>query len=169
MIKRKYVIGLILVWGIVLIGFIAFKQCTLQTGTEIMLKTVPVDPRDLFRGDYVVLRYDLNTIHLDSLLADEGPYERDETIYVKLDNSSSYAKATQVSKNRFEEGLFIKGTVTYAGIQVLNVKYGIENYFVPQGTGKEIEKIIGDIDVIIAVDKQGNALIKSLQYEGKKL
>ena len=136
MIKKKFVIGLIIFWSVVLIGFIVFKQFTLQTGTEVMLKTVPVDPRDLFRGDYVILRYDINSIRLDSILAKEGAFKKDDQIYLKLDTSSKYARPIQISKNVFGEGVFIKGTVTSSSDIRLNAKYGIETYFVRQGTGK---------------------------------
>ena len=169
MIKKKYVVALIIFWGVVLIGFIVFKQYTLQTGIEVRLKTVPVDPRDLFRGDYVILRYDINRIGLDSILSDGRPFIKDDKIYLKLDTSSKYARPTQISRNRFDEGLFIEGIITNTNNHVLSAKYGIESYFVNQGTGKEIERKIGNIDVIVAIDKQGNALIKSLQYEGENL
>ena len=169
MIKKKYVVGLLIFWGVILLGFIALKQYTLQTGTEVMLRTVPIDPRDLFRGDYVILRYDINSIRLDSILSEGGPFNKDDKIYLKLDTSSKYAKPTQISSNRFKEGLFIEGTITNINGQVLSTKYGIESYFVPQGKGKEIERIIEKIDVIVAIDKRGIALIKSLQYEGNDL
>ena len=34
----------------------------LWTGEEIKLKTTPVDPRSLFRGNYARLRYGISTI-----------------------------------------------------------------------------------------------------------
>ena len=34
-------------------------------GEEIRLKTMPVDPRDLFYGDYVTLGYEISTIPID--------------------------------------------------------------------------------------------------------
>ena len=33
---------------------------TLTTGETILLRVVPVDPRDLFRGDYVILSYEIS-------------------------------------------------------------------------------------------------------------
>jgi len=123
------------------------------------LKTEPVDPRDLFRGDYVILRYDINSIRLDSILAKEGAFKKDDQIYLKLDTSSKYARPRQISKNILEEGIFIKGTVTSLNDIRLNAKYGIETYFVRRGTGKEIERKIGKLDVIIAVDERGQAII----------
>ena len=34
----------------------------LRDGAEVTLQTRPVDPRDLLRGDYVVLRYDISEV-----------------------------------------------------------------------------------------------------------
>ncbi len=169
MVNKKFVIALIILWGVALMGFVVFKQFTLQTGAEVRLKTVPVDPRDLFRGDYVILRYDINNIRLDSILTEGEAFKKDDQIYLKLDTSSKYARPIQISKNVFDEGIFISGTVARSNDNRLNVKYGIETYFVRQGTGKEIERKIGKLDVIIAVDERGKALIKSLQYEDEVL
>ncbi len=53
--KTFYLI--VVFWLLIFSGFIAYKEYTLRTGTEVILKTMPVDPRDLFRGDYVTLNY----------------------------------------------------------------------------------------------------------------
>lgn len=169
MINKKFVIALIIFWGIVLIGFIVFKQYTLQTGTEVMLKTMPVDPRDLFRGDYVILRYDINRIDLNSILSQGESFNQDDQIYVKLDTSLKYAKPIQISNKGFEEGLYISGTITNVYGEILVIKYGIETYFVRQGKGREIERKRGDLDVRVAIDKHGNSLIKALIYDGEIL
>ena len=42
----------------------------LATGREITLPIVPVDPRDLFRGEYVRLGYSVDTLPVNQL---EGP------------------------------------------------------------------------------------------------
>ena len=52
-------------WGIVgaqivvLLAMIGVKEATLQTGTEVVLQTVPVDPRSLLQGDYAILGYEV--------------------------------------------------------------------------------------------------------------
>jgi len=165
MVKKKYVIGIIIFWAILLLGMIFVKQLTLYTGTEVVLKTIPVDPRDLFRGDYVILRYDISNINLDSILTTEDNFKRNDDLYLKLDTSNKYAKGIQVSKKPFDEGLFLKGKVLRSYAKNLSVKYGLESYFVQEGTGKEIEQNISKVEVLIAVDKRGNGIIKSLRYE----
>jgi uncharacterized membrane-anchored protein len=60
--KKRIFIGIGIFWVLIIGGFIGFKEFTLRTGEEVLLKTLPVDPRDLFRGDYVILRYDVSRV-----------------------------------------------------------------------------------------------------------
>ena len=54
--------GIVALQLVFILGLVAYKEVTLRFGTEVMLQTVPVDPRDLFRGDYVTLRYGISTL-----------------------------------------------------------------------------------------------------------
>ena len=59
---RRALLLVAALWLAILGGMVAINEHTLRTGREIVLKTVPVDPRDLFRGDYVTLRYDISRL-----------------------------------------------------------------------------------------------------------
>ncbi len=163
--KRKYVISLLVFRAILLLGFIAIKQYTFYTGTEVILKTVPVDPRDLFRGDYVILNYEISRIDPDSIDTPEEFFEPGDRIYIKLNSQDQKVRPIALSTEMFQEGLFIRGRVRYFSQNILNIEYGIESYFVPQGKGKELERKIGEIDVLVALDRSGTALIKDLLIE----
>jgi uncharacterized membrane-anchored protein len=169
MVNKKYVVIIIIVWGLFLLVFMGYKQFIFYTGTDVTLKTVPVDPRDLFRGEYVILNYTINSINLDSILTIEKSFKKNDEIYLKLEMNSKYAKAIEVSKNRFKSGIGIKGVVSSWNENRLDVKYGIETYFVRQGKGKEIESKIEKIDVVVTIDKYGKALIKKLQFEDENI
>jgi uncharacterized membrane-anchored protein len=41
---------------------VADRVQILRSGTEVMLQTRPVDPRDFLRGDYVSLAYDISSV-----------------------------------------------------------------------------------------------------------
>ena len=41
---------------------IALRAIPLLTGQTVLVKVVPVDPRELFRGDYVQLSYDFSRV-----------------------------------------------------------------------------------------------------------
>ena len=63
---------------------------------------------------------------------------------------------------RWEIGpVFLKDTITSGG----RLDFGIGTYFVPEGTGHEIERAL-DIKVRAAVSKGGSAVIKDLLIDG---
>ncbi len=153
----------------IIVGFIGYKEYTIQTGDEYLVKTRPVDPRDLFRGDYVILNYDVSTIQLNDVKTDSDSYNLGEEVYVTIKNTEGYLNVTGVLRYEptNDDIKFIKAKVKRNYSNTLTLEYGIESYFVPEGEGKTIERYRGDnMDVKIAVDKNGNALIKDLIIEG---
>src|SRR5258705_10409827 len=50
----------------------------LKSGREITLPIIPVDPRDLFRGEYVRLGYGVSTVPMRLL---EGPRPRENAAF----------------------------------------------------------------------------------------
>lgn len=169
--KKKAFILIGIFWLIIIIGFVAAKEFTLRTGTQVLLKTVPVDPRDLFRGDYVILRYKISTLDLNKIPADYVDFKTGDKIYLTLDKKNGYGVPAKIYRNSPEsEELFLKGIVKDVRGKRLTVEYGIESYFVPEGKGKEIERVRGrTLDVKASIDKFGNAAIKSLLMDGKEI
>ena len=157
--NKKIFIGIGVFWLIIIIGFIASKEFTLQTGEEVILKTRPVDPRDLFRGDYVILNYEISSV-------DVSGYKEGDKVFVGLKIEDGYGFPTGVYKNP-PDGLFIKGIVKEE-FRGLNVEYGIESYFVPEGKGREIERN-RHLEVKVVIDKFGNAVLKSILINGEEL
>lgn len=170
---------------LVLLALVEQRARILRGGTEIRLKTVPVDPRDLFRGDYVVLSYPISTVQADT--AGKTAFERGERVYVSLGrDEQGFAKATGVSRDWPKAG---DGTVVIAGRVIstsacatntngdfdcsgqrnrLRIAYGLESYFVPQGEGRAIETTDkARIEVVAAVSSSGEAAIKRLLIDGK--
>lgn len=168
--KKKIFIIIGIFWIVIIGGFIAFKEFTIQTGDEILLKTRPVDPRDLFRGDYVILRYDISTVNTDTLSYKGSDFKEEDKVYVLLNvDNDKIGSLSDISKNKPSEGIFIEGVVKSTFSNRLNIEYGIESYFVPEGKGKEIERSLGKIYTKVAVDNFGNAVIKSLVLDGKDI
>ena len=157
-------------WLVIILGFIAIKEFTLQTGKEVLLKTVPIDPRDLFRGDYVILRYDISNLDLNAIPTDYKDFKSKDKIYVSLNIQDGYGIPSKLHKEPPEEGLFIKGIVKDAGNNMVAVEYGIENYFVPEGKGRNIEQARGRaLDSKVLIDRFGSAGIKNLLIDGKEV
>ena len=141
-----------------LIGFIGVREVALRTGTEVVLQTVPVDPRSLLQGDYAILDYEV------ARLPDwmDG-FSVGRTIYVVLQQerdvwtSSAYAE----ERSHVTGEVFIKGRIDRIG----HADFGIGTYFVPEGTGHIVERA-QDVKVVVSVDEDGNAVIKDVLVDG---
>src|SRR5688500_4585292 len=59
--RAFFVVGALQILAV--LGFAGMREAAVRLGTEVILATVPVDPRDLFRGDYVVLNYEISSLH----------------------------------------------------------------------------------------------------------
>lgn len=167
--KKTIFIIIGIFWLLIIGGFIAVKEFTLQTGVEVVLKTRPIDPRDLFRGDYVILRYEIGSIDLSAYSVDASTFSAGDSAYLALDIVDGYGNPRSIAHQPPDEGLFIKGEITRVSQNALSVTYGIETYFVPEGKGREIERLRGDrLEVKVAVDSFGNTLIKYLIVDGEQ-
>lgn len=105
--------ALILVQVVLLAGIIAYRHHWVTANERILLQSAPVDPRDLFRGDYVTLTYNASTIDLDRLGVSEQ-FKRNDTVYALLakKDDGTYDLAT-VSRTRPAGGKYLRGRVTY--------------------------------------------------------
>lgn len=66
------------------LAWMIYDRVTLITsGKEVVLDTVPVDPRSLFRGDYVILNYKISRLNAHDLEGDDY-FESGDIVYVAL-------------------------------------------------------------------------------------
>ena len=159
-------------WGIVgaqlvvLLAMIGVKEATLQTGTEVVLQTVPVDPRSLFQGDYAILRYEIGVPGLNRLPWDQDDSSRPQkgqVVYVTLRDAGIVWVADGYEFRREDAGpVAIRGEIDDRGM----LDFGIGTYFVPEGTGRAIERA-QDVKVVAVVDQDGNAVIKEVLVDGE--
>lgn len=145
---------------LILAAIAGARQWTLATGTEVMLETVPVDPRDLFRGDYVTLNYRISTLNRQQL-GSSDEFVPGQTVYVGLEKREKYWEAVSLGR-RPPTGTFLRGTVVSRAETSMRVSYGIESYFVPEGTGRRIERIREPLSVEVVVGRDGSAVIRRI-------
>ncbi len=154
---------------------VAGRIALLRSPDTVTLATEPVDPRDLFRGDYVTLAYDITRLTIGELPGDRD-FSRGDTIYVELAPADETWKAVGVWREypkAAEENKVIRGRIlNVAGNGgAAAVAYGIESYFVPEGQGRDLEAARNarrlSVDVSLASD--GEAAIKGLRMDGTLL
>lgn len=162
--KRSYKIGLIVALQVVfLFSMIGFKYFTLATGAPVLLKAVPVDPWDMFRGEYVMLEYDITWIKGESLGLES--YQQQD-VYVVIEKGEKYWEEAGIYLDKpilYGEQIFIKGRVDYFNEfkDEYHVTYGIESYYVEEGQGREFGQS-RNFDALIKIDRFGNAVIEKI-------
>lgn len=177
---------LVAIQTLTVLAIVADKQWTLSTGTPVLLQTQPIDPRSLFMGDYVSLSYSISALPLDgeAAVAGDQRFAQEDTVWVAIKPNVDGAQAVSVHHQRsaISPGLLaLKGKVqrldenmqSVAGRIVkrrtLHVRYGIEQYYVQEGTGHQIERPRGNekVSVRVAIDARGQAGILALLLDGE--
>ncbi|HLD99499.1 MAG TPA: GDYXXLXY domain-containing protein [Bdellovibrionota bacterium] len=162
----------------VLLGMAAEREYIRETGRIVFLQTLPVDPRDYFRGDYVRLNYEFSQVNKESAHEAFGsePVKKGTRIYAVLaQNPEGVAEVVRIAKKKPENGLFIAGRISHPwglrhGFNEMNVLYGIESYYVQQGRGKTIEEkmspgpIRHSLEVEVALGKNGTAVLRGHRW-----
>ena len=195
--NRRFAIGLavLLAGQLVFLGSMIANRITLLNSDNVVtLKTAPVDPRDVFRGDYVVLRYTISNIALTAYKG-TNDLSKGDTVYVELSRDKSGTwDAVALNTKMMEPAAgnhIIRGRITHIDERspqltpqrtkpreapcplcgTAQISYGIESYFVPEGTGHDIEKSRNDTEltVDVALADDGEAAIKSLSMDGKTI
>lgn len=180
----RYILAALVLCGLIL-ATVVQRAAILRSGQEARLELTPVDPRDLFRGDYVVLSYRIGTVNVAPDASTD--FTRGQQVFVTLrPDANNMSRAVAISAERpatAGNDIVISGVVTSPSTCMLNdagtrdcklgtravgVRYGLESYFVPQGEGKKIEQTVsGRLEVVAAIAPSGHAAIKRLLIDGK--
>lgn len=147
---------------VVLGGMVVSAALPLRTGTEIRVRTVPVDPRSMFRGNYARLDYEFGTLPEDAL-AGEDDLRMGEVVYVSLEPGAEQEyEFAGVSLDPPAEGVFLRGRIA-GGPPSHRVRFGIEAFFAPKEKALALEEDLrsGGIAVLM-VDGRGRAALKDV-------
>ncbi len=161
----------------VLLYMAGYRELIIATGKTVFLRTMPVDPSDPFRGDYVSLNYEISDIPRKCLKGNFSD-EKGGKIYVTLrkeDNNlysfDSCSTTMPPSGNVFIKGRFDNRWPWGRADRVLHLSYGIEKYFVQQKKGLDIEKRAGrgneihiPMEVEVALGSDGTAVAKGFRW-----
>jgi uncharacterized membrane-anchored protein len=158
---------------LVLAGMIVGEAIPYRTGDVVLLRVVPVDPRDLFRGDYVILGYEISRVPPQGVAGLPLPRNsantrewQGRTVYVTLEPESDglHYRGGPVRTIPPPPGTrFIEGTLTDPS----RIAFGIESYFVQEGKGKEYEAAIREhrLSAEVALTSSGRAALRGLKIE----
>lgn len=149
---------------------VADRLSLLRSGREIVLKVIPVDPRDLFKGDYVRLGYDIAGFEAAKL---DGPaLMSGDRVFVTLEQAGADAPWTVAKISRTRPATLAANQIMLMAKGNYNrLLYGLERYYLPEGTGGAMEDKArkGVISAIVAVNAKGQSAIKGLIIDGKRI
>lgn len=190
---KKLFVALAVVFQIgVVAAMMVSREWLLATGKPFVFQTAPVDPRDIFRGDYVRFDYLFSSIplrQLDETIRENG-LRKGQKVYLSLETDNSGISTGGMLHTAPPQGPYLLGYVTshwpyrrfasqdkeqqrkaIADARSVRVKYGIEQYYVQQGSGYEMETLRGSrnefqVPLLIhaAVSASGEAAIHSYEW-----
>lgn len=150
---------------LVLVGMIAGNVVPYVGARTILLRVQPVDPRDLLRGDYVILSYEISRSTSNTQAGGIGGESANRTVYVSLtpEPDGRHYRSAGVSPTRPATGLYIRGTVTGWN----QIKFGIESYYVEEGKGHDYERAVLErrLSAEVALSQNGDANLQRLIIE----
>ncbi|MCB9807124.1 GDYXXLXY domain-containing protein [Candidatus Peribacteria bacterium] len=187
--KHLAFLGAIILFVVVLASGVYTQEDLRRNGQQVILSTMPVDPRDILRGDYVDLAYEIGRGEKAVEFAKSLPSSQPVYALLTLGEDNrviNYAFSTTEP----QDGVYIRGE---AVIEEVNVYVGekenapmfqkekqgiinypqIEQYFVPEGKGWAIDRMgrLGSdkkLEVKIATDGL-RAQILELLIDGKPI
>ncbi len=133
--RRTAFLGCLLIELLCVFGLFITFIMRVSSGMEVTLKTVPVDPRSLFRGDYVALDYEVGR-------GAPTTSQYNKPVYVVLaqkgDSAQSWERVSfHDTKPELKAGeVCLLGRMQYQRISFPD----IAQYFVEEGLGKELEQ-----------------------------
>jgi len=153
----KGLVAAVVLQLLVLTGMLAKANYPLWFGNEIRVKTVPVDPRSLFRGNYARLNYEMS--RLPKALFDEGLLLRPGvTVYVRLKQGDNQLyQLADASLTPPSDGVFLKGRISNSHAPY-RVKYGIEAFFAPKEKALKLERELRKTGVAVLMVTDGGSV-----------
>ncbi len=147
---------------VVLIGMVVSTALPLWTGTEVRVRTVPVDPRSMFRGNYARLDYEFGTLPEEALGKVED-LRNGEVVYVRLEpGEGEEHEFAGASLDPPAEGVFLRGRIA-GNYPSYRVRYGIEAFFAPKEKALKLEKDLRNGGIaILMVTGHGRAALKDI-------
>jgi uncharacterized membrane-anchored protein len=175
--KKNILKGLIFVAFLqvsILIGEYVVAEIPIWTGKEITIKTLPIDPRSMFRGQYVRLNYYIS--HIDGVkLTKKGNFRHGEVIYTSLKKGDDGHYAySGISFKKPKEGIFLKGRLGQKRhedeINYYHIKYGIEALFLPKEKAIAMEKDLAKSGIaVLRVSESGKARLIDVIGNNKEI
>ena len=149
------------------------QENLLNTGKEYKFRVAPIDPNDPFRGKYITVYFEENTIEVENT----DDWKINETVYINLtSDQNGFAKINGFSKVKPNQANYIKVKVQHAVTtekKNLILKYPFERFYMEESKAPRAEKMYNELSrdtsqiafALVNV-KNGEGIIKDVLING---
>lgn len=156
------------------LGWMILERNALLTGgTEVLLETGFIDPRDLFRGHYVTLELEISRIDTARVAPPAPLPDPGDPVWVTLrPGEGPFWQVSAVTGTPPPApGARIQGTWHGIANAQMQIGFPIDRFFAPKRRAQALETFRRDqaLGVILALGPEGAAAIKGITVEGTPL
>lgn len=176
--NKRWLLAIVLAQVLWVVATATTQEIAFERGQRVLLATKPVDPRDMLRGDYLTLRFDISDVPRDKVRGDIPAESVGKKIYVALAPAGKYHQiefASFAAIPATTGRVIMRGTIDdrfawtrnqqggNGAAKPLQVMYGLERYYVPEGTGNPL----GELTAEVSVSAGGEPLLREVYSDGK--
>lgn len=146
-----------------LLGWAGFHEMVREIAPTVRLKTLPVDPRDILRGDYMILNYEISRPGPGRVPVDRD----DDNVFVVLGHSAGHHVISEILADEpapEDTRLWVRAKA-WGPADNPQLDYGIDRFFVPEGRGTPNFK---KMEVEASVSATHHLYIRRLWLDGKE-
>jgi uncharacterized membrane-anchored protein len=168
--RRPLLRALVAAQVLYVLGVAGAGYATTALGQRVQLATTPIDPRDLLYGDFVRLRYAISESPLARWHGPEAPKRRQSVFVLLATGSDSLSIAVGVYPQAPRPSVgqaVLRGWVTDVYPASFNLRFNLERYYVPEGSGLRLEKAgrLHPLRVRVSIAPWGQARITDVVTE----
>ena len=140
--RQRWLLWLVGAQLLFVLAVAAAGYATGRFGSVVLLRTTPVDPRDLRFSDYVELNYTISLLPGHLWKGSTLP-RRKAPVYVVLQSRAGVFEAVAVYPERPEAEpgqTVLRGWVADTWRRSMRLRYGLERYYVPEETRRKLRR-----------------------------
>ncbi len=161
--RRIALLAAVLAQLAVPLALAGLASADLAFGREVRVRAQPVDPVDIFRGNFVVLRYEFSTVAVGFEVA------RGDRVCVRLEErGDAWTGSFGLPEPMGDTAICGRARDDAGPGERVEVEYGIETYFASAERAQELERSIarGELYAVLDLDDDGSARVERLEVEG---
>ncbi|GLU42962.1 GDYXXLXY domain-containing protein [Allomuricauda sp. NBRC 101325] len=149
------------------------QEDVIRTGTEYKFKTAPVDPNDPFRGKYITLSFDHNTVEVEKT---EDWHQGDEVYAIISNGKDGFAHIDSIAKEKpLKNQDYLKAEIGFStGISnKVSIDYPFDRFYMEESKAEDAEYTYWSsqrdstkITYALVSIKNGQAVIKDVMIDG---